>query len=344
MIKNKLKLMISPRRLGILLLINLIICFILTILTDSTNQIGRFKMFQLNWIFSNSIGFSIYFFLHMLDLVKLRSWLKIVCAFLTILLASIWGGFLGTKIISLFFEIHIKFFKSANFFYFLTVSLVFGASAYVLFILLGRIQSRKLQWLEEKHARTEAELTSLRTRINPHFLFNTLNSISGLIHAEPNKADDMLQQLSELLRYNLRAADIPEIGLEQEIQAVREYLEIEKIRLGERLEFSISNSVNNFKLPPLLLLTLVENAIKHGISPSVEGGKVEMKVEENSQNIELTVFNTGNPLSRKSQQGFGLKALIQLLEIHYQGKANFDLTSIETGTLAKIVINTGGGK
>ncbi|MCD4819355.1 MAG: histidine kinase [Candidatus Cloacimonetes bacterium] len=327
------------KKMGILILVNLVISILITILIEPSNQVGKFKLFQIDWIYSNCIGFSIYFSIHLLDSVKLRNWLKVVSVFMVILLASIWGGVLGTRIVSYLYGYQISFFKSVNLTFFLSISLIFGISAYGLFTLLGRIHTRKIQWLEEKQARTQAELISLRTRINPHFLFNTLNSISGLIHIYPDKADNMLQQLSELLRYTLNAADISEIDLNCEIEVIHDYLEIEKIRFGERLDFSISNKVDNFKFPPLLLLTLVENAIKHGISTALEGGRVEVRIGNISGSTVLSVFNTGNSLPEQHETGFGLNTLTKLLNIHYQGKARFRLISFETGTLAEIVIS-----
>ena len=326
------------KKMGILILVNLVISILITILIEPSNQVGKFKLFQIDWIYSNCIGFSIYFSIHLLDSVKLRNWLKVVSVFMVILLASIWGGVLGTRIVSYLYGYQISFFKSVNLTFFLSISLIFGISAYGLFTLLGRIHTRKIQWLEEKQARTQAELISLRTRINPHFLFNTLNSISGLIHIYPDKADNMLQQLSELLRYTLNAADISEIDLNCEIEVIHDYLEIEKIRFGERMEFSISNEVENFKLPPLLLLTLVENAIKHGISSALDGGSVNLRIENISGNTVLSVFNTGNSLPEQYKTEFGLNTLTKLLNIHYQGKASFRLIPFETGTLAEIVI------
>lgn len=326
------------KKLRILMLVNLVISILITILFEQSNQVGKFKLFQIDWIFSNCIGSSIYFSLHLLDTVKLSNWLKIITSFMTILLASIWGGVLGTKIVSYLYGYQISFFKSVNLTFFLSISLIFGISAYGLFIFLGKIHARKIQWLEEKQARTQAELISLRTRINPHFLFNTLNSISGLIHNFPDKADNMLQKLSELLRYTLSVSDISKIDLNSEIKAIKDYLEIEKIRFGERLNYSISNEVNNYKLPPLLLLNLVENAIKHGISTALNGGKVELKIEKKAKNTVLSVFNTGNPLPKQHEAGFGLKTMTQLLDIYYNGRASFRLIPFETGTLAEIVI------
>jgi len=141
-----------------------------------------------------------------------------------------------------------------------------------------------------------------------------------------------------LLRYNLRAADIFEIDINQEIKAIQDYLGIEKIRLGERLNYTIPNVVNRFNLPPLLLLTLVENAIKHGISKAVEGGKLELKIDNRSGDITISVLNSGKPLKHQYEIGFGLKTLKQLLDIHYHGKAIFRLYSSEKCTNAVILI------
>ena len=336
--KNIISKIFNIKKLAILLLINFIISIIITILNFQSNQIGIFKNFQVNWIYSNCIGFSIYFVLSLLDLIKLNRWLKIISVFLFILLAGVWGSIIGSKVISYIFGYHISLFNFANLSFFMLLSLVFGVSAYAIFILLAKIHARKIQWLQEKQARTEAELLSLRTRINPHFLFNTLNSISGLIYTAPDKADDMLQQLSELLRYTLNAAEISLIDLSNELDVVQNYLEIEKIRFDSRLDFSISNSVENFRLPPLIILTLVENAVKHGISNSIEGGKIILKATIESKNIIISVYNTGAPLSDQHRTGFGLKSLTELLDIHYKGKAKFNLSKSKDGTLAKILI------
>ena len=339
--KNKIKQIFSLKKLGILFLVNLVISIILTLAFHDNHDFSHLKMFTINWIFSNCIGFSISFFLNILELFRFGKWTKIILAFITILLASILGGFLGSKLVAYFFKINVHFLNSVNFLYFLLISLIFGILGYLLFIFLEEIHQRKIQLLEEKQARTQAELESLRTRINPHFLFNTLNSISGLIYISPEKADDILQKLSDLMRYTLNVAETKELNIKEEIEVVQDYLEIEKIRLDTRLNYSIINESHSFYLPPLIILTLVENAVKHGISPALGGGIINIKVKENQANIVITVYNTGIVLVKNYQKGFGLSALSKLLELHYQGKSEFKLESIEEGTLAKIVIKKG---
>jgi len=252
------------------------------------------------------------------------------------------GMFISNLIFMLIYGTSMQKINFSSYVFLLLSGLFFTIVAITIFYYFHLSENRKFQHLKEKQARTAAELTSLRTRINPHFLFNTLNSISGLIHSRPDEADEMLQQLSELLRYNLNAAEISEIELERELKAVKDYLNIEKIRFGDRLSITIQNELDSFNLPPLMLLTLVENGIKHGVSKVVDGGLVELKAYEENHNILFTVFSTGKLVQEQTESGFGLKALKGLLEMHYKGKANFSLVNHEDGVMAKIVINQAG--
>jgi len=125
---------------------------------------------------------------------------------------------------------------------------------------------------------TEARLASLESRIHPHFLFNTLNSISSLIHSGPVQADEQLQRLCALLRFSLDSSETPLVPLRQELKIVRDYLDIEKTRFGDRLRFVVDAPVEllDFAVPPLAVQTLVENAVKHVVSPSRLGGEVRV--------------------------------------------------------------------
>jgi len=325
------------KNIGILLLVNLIITTLIFVMHQNSIGISKIKLFSIDWIFSNSIGFTIFILLNSLETLRLSRRNKVILALIAIVLGSFVGGYLGSVINSVLFGFRMAFLKSDSIKLFLSISVIFGSSAYTLFILLGRIHTKKIEWLKEKEARTNAELTSLRTRINPHFLFNTLNSISGLIHTEPDSADAMLQQLSELLRYTLYAAEIPMIELAKELEAVEQYLQIETIRFGERMSYTINNSVSNFKLPPLLLLTLVENAIKHGVAPSLEGGKVEILAEKQNSDLVISVANSGIAYKENSEYGFGLEALTKLLEINYQDLAEFTIENDNGFTVAKLI-------
>ena len=332
------------KNISILLLVNLIITTIIFVMNYGSNSLGKIELFAIDWIFSNSVGFSIFFLLSGLERLKLNKSIRFVLSIFAIILGSLLGGFIGSIIIDFIFGLNITILNSNGIDLFLIISFIFGASAYIIFILLGRIHNKKIEWLQEREARTNAELISLRTRINPHFLFNTLNSISGLIYSEPQTADAILLQLSELLRYTLYAAELPMVEIDKELEVVEQYLNIESIRLDKRLSYKIINEVKNFKLPPLIILTLVENAIKHGISPNLEGGEVTVSIKYIDDDIIITVSNSGDPLIEKSAEGFGLNALQKLLKINYADKALFNLKNEKGITKATILfkgINNG---
>src|SRR6185369_12192554 len=118
-------------------------------------------------------------------------------------------------------------------------------------------------------------LAALTAQLRPHFLFNTLQSVSTLVHRDPEAADAMIGRLGELLRASLEAADTPLIPLEEELRLTAAYLEIMRERFGERLRFSIEAGGDpGVLVPPLLLQPVVENAVRHGIEPRREGGEV----------------------------------------------------------------------
>jgi len=326
--------------------INILICLGITLLISFFNWQMHPGFFWetafISAIYSFSIGFSIYFLMAVFNYRPVNAVLKYLFLLAQVAIATTIGMFISNLIFMLLYGTSMQKINFTSYIFLLLSGLFFTIVAITIFYYFHLSENRKYQHLKEKQARTAAELTSLRTRINPHFLFNTLNSISGLIHNRPDEADEMLQQLSELLRYNLNAVEINEIELERELRAVQDYLNIEKIRFGERLDFAISNELDNFNLPPLMLLTLVENGIKHGVSKVVDGGLVELRAYKENDNILFTVFSTGKLIQEQSESGFGLKALKGLLEMHYKGKADFSLSNHEDGVLAKIAINQAG--
>ena len=142
-------------------------------------------------------------------------------------------------------------------------------------------------------AATAARLAELQSRIRPHFLFNTLNSAIALVRAEPAKAESVLEDLSELFRHAL--ADAQEsVTLAQEIELAQRYLAIEQIRFGERLQIDwrLDNKASEAKLPPLLLQPLVENAVRHGVEPSVTGARLKISTEVRGATVVVKVSNT----------------------------------------------------
>ena len=173
----------------------------------------------------------------------------------------------------------------------------------------------------------EAELRALRAQINPHFLFNSLNSISALTSVDASRARDMCILLSDFLRKTLSAGNQDTIPLAEEIALIQTYLGVEQIRFGARLSFTIDvdEACNRCLLPPLLLQPLIENAIKHGISGLTDSGIIGVRARANERFLRLTVENNFDPGYRALRRsGIGLANVRSRLEARYDGDARMD--------------------
>ena len=157
----------------------------------------------------------------------------------------------------------------------------------------------------------EAELYKLRQQLQPHFLFNSLNSINALIGSQPQKARNMIQQLSDFLRGTLKKEDHQWISLEEELQHLQLYLEIEKVRFGHRLSTQIANETTEMKLPAMLLQPVVENAIKFGLYDTVGDITISIGAKKDDGSLVLQVQNPFDPetSSPRKGTGFGLSSV-----------------------------------
>jgi hypothetical protein len=209
---------------------------------------------------------------------------------------------------------------------------------------------------------SKSELKALRAQINPHFLFNALNAIASLIHTDPARADEVVEQLAEVFRYTLRRSDSEWAPLDQELAFARAYLDVEQARFGQRLTFSI-DSDHHLKpsgegglpapqIPSMLLQTLLENAVKHGVSQAREPGRIDVVVRTTADRLTLEVRNTGpaqsnrdggSAIARSGQpaldgEGFGLHSVRERLKGHFGDRASFRLIRDETAgvTVARI--------
>jgi len=186
----------------------------------------------------------------------------------------------------------------------------------------------------------QAQLDNLSAQLNPHFLFNSLNSIKSLVIENPDTARRSIDLLSDLLRSSLYEKDKGLITIKEELSLVKDYIELEKMRFEERLqlETSVDKTLHNFKIPTLSIQLLVENAIKHGIDLIVKGGTVHVIIKKKQHFIEIIVRNPGSIYDRKSA-GLGLRNLQKRLAIQYKNKATFSLTQTMTKEVeAKITI------
>ncbi len=167
----------------------------------------------------------------------------------------------------------------------------------------------------------EAELSALKSQINPHFLFNSLNSISSLTITNPDKAQEMVIKLSDFLRYTLSHDKEEKTSLEEEFNNLHRYLDIEKIRFGHRLNFTtnIPEECKKFLIPNMILQPLLENAIKHGVYNSTEEVLVELNCRHNSENVIIEISNEYDPESVNNKgSGIGLKNIRKRLQIIYK--------------------------
>jgi hypothetical protein len=190
---------------------------------------------------------------------------------------------------------------------------------------------------------SKSELKALRAQINPHFLFNALNAIASLIHTDPARADEVVEQLAEVFRYTLRRSDTEWAPLDQELAFARAYLDVEQARFGQRLTFSIDSDhrMPAPHIPSMLLQTLLENAVKHGVSQAREPGRIDVIVRSNTDQITLEVRNTGpkaHSLPAPEGEGFGLHSVRERLKGHFGDRASFRLTRDDAAgvTVARI--------
>ena len=186
----------------------------------------------------------------------------------------------------------------------------------------------------------ELEVKTIKSHINPHFIFNSLNSIRALVDENPQRARKAITELSNILRSSLQAEKLETVPLKKELDIVKDYLELEQMRFEERLkvQFKIDEDTLDQPVPPMMLQTLVENAIKHGISKSITGGFVKICSDFVDDNHELVVQNSGQIVGQITNDGFGIKSTQDRLRFLYQGKARFEIKNVNGNMVESKII------
>ena len=280
-----------------------------------------------NLVISISISYTIFvlgILLHA-NIIVLK-WLN----FLKSMLLFAVGGFLGGLIAWGINDVLFGFNVTHPWFYFVITSslaVIFGFIIYGYISILEKFK-RTAEKLAEKeineqkliNLRTKAELEAIRAKVDPHFFFNTLNSIASLIPEDPEKAEEIVEKLSHLFRYTLDASNKDMVMLTDELNFIREYLDVEKVRMAARLEYEIEvdDDLKDVEIPGLLLQPLVENSIKHGISPLKSGGKISIHCHIIGDKCIISVRDSGKGFEQQgSSDGFGLRGVKERMNLIY---------------------------
>jgi LytS/YehU family sensor histidine kinase len=201
--------------------------------------------------------------------------------------------------------------------------------------------------LDAAHLQTrlvEAQLQALQRQLHPHFLFNTLNTISGLMRTDVNAADRMMDRLGELLRATLHASEVQEVTLRDELDLLQKYVDIEETRFGSRLtvHLHVDPEALDARVPVLLLQPLVENAVRHGIAPHARPGAIDVNARRLGDRLHLTIRDSGRgvPGDRLAllNSGVGLSNTRARLQHLYRADHEFAFANVEGGFCVTVAI------
>lgn len=198
---------------------------------------------------------------------------------------------------------------------------------YYFYHFIEKSRRQQMETLQLESLIKELELKTIKAHINPHFIFNSLNSIRALVDEDPERARKAITELSNILRSSMQADKSETVTLEKELYIVKDYLALENMRFEDRLkiEYDIEEDTLDQPVPPMMLQTLVENAIKHGISKQINGGIVRVISEFKGDYHELAVQNTGYLNGGRNGEGFGLSSTTDRLNLLYGNKAKFEI-------------------
>ncbi len=194
----------------------------------------------------------------------------------------------------------------------------------------------KLSQLNQLKAK--AELQALQSKINPHFLYNALNSITSLIHEQPDLAEEMTIKLSKLFRYSLDTQDANFASVSEEMEIVKLYLDFEKIRFQHKLsiQIEVDTTLFDIRIPRFLIQPLVENSIKHGLNKLTLDGEIKIKCWKEKENLLMSIHDNGPAFDATYQAGYGLQSTFDKLNLLYDD--NYEL-QINNGTYKEVLIS-----
>ena len=305
------------------------------------------KSFIMNLIVSQSFGLSfcsiITFLLWIFNPEKTASLIFIVV--IGIASGTLIGLQVGSFVLRQIFSITLGQ-AEKSLFQVIILAITFGMTATYFFYSRSRlevskelIQEERIKRLSSEKEALEANLRLLQAQIEPHFLFNTLSNVLSLIDSNPARGKSMLVDLIHYLRTSLSRTFPDRITLDQELGMIKAYLNIQKIRMGERLRFKIElpDEIRKHPFPPMLLQPLVENALKHGLEPKMEGGEIMVKAMEEDNLIRVEVIDTGLGFGSFEKTGVGLGNVRERIKLLYGEKGRFIVEETNTGGVRAII-------
>jgi sensor histidine kinase YesM len=307
------------------ILISILIAAFLTL-------VGISKSFLANLVMSLSVGLSMCSLITLLFCI-LNPQTFSTLSICLILLSGVIGGMVvglqvGPYVLRRFFSIVIH--PEGDYALKATVlAIFFGGTVTYFFYSKAKLrlvseaaEKERIDRLASEKEALQSKLRMLQAQIEPHFLFNTLSNILSLIDTEPAKGKSMLMDLIRYLRTSLSRTLPDTTTLGQEMDTIHAYLSIQKIRLGNRLRFTIDvpETLRQYPSPPMLLQPLVENAVKHGLEPKVDGGEIKITADEQDGLLRITVADTGLGFSSLNQSGVGIANVRERLRLLYGGK------------------------
>lgn len=300
--------------------------FTLMLIGFGLTHILRAIIIRFNW-FDKSLITSI------VRILLISITLGFVFHYLHHFISSIWLGNLQ-ELFNLSWAFSLQMIVNWSFLIFFW-ALIYYASHYFL-----TYKEQQIKSLQLEASNKEIELTSLKAQLNPHFMFNALNSIRALVGENPDQAKRSITQLSIMLRATLNLKKQKLIQLSEEMNLVEAYLSLEKIRYEDRLkvEIDIAEEFNKLLIPTLLIQTIVENAIKHGISKLADGGSVKISVMQSKKFTKINVFNNGHIEPHTNSTGIGISNSQKRLELHFGKQAKIILQNKFGGVLTSVII------
>ncbi len=284
------------------------------------------EAFLSNFIFSLCIGILTFLCVFTVRHIfrPTNPFMQLATIVIAMTIGSVSGSLLGFFIVG---ENPFRFIHQYGFFvHTVLLGLLFGSIIIYYFFSRERIAATEAQIQEERIKRltsekdaAEANLRLLQAQIEPHFLFNTLSNILSLIDTDLGKGKSMLVDLIHYLRTSLTKAREETATIGQEIEMIRAYLNIFAVRMEDRLRYRIEvpDTMRGLPFPPMLLQPLVENAVKHGIEPKIEGGEITIRAQKNGGILRVEVADTGTGFHEDSNMGFGLSNVRERLQSLY---------------------------